>query len=433
MTNKTIIIGGGLMGSAAAWQLSKQGVEVLLLEQQSQIYTSGSSFGEARITRSLGPKGDIFAYLQKISTSETIQLIAYLNENDPERNHTIDEIFTTSPVTYIYYGNQQDQFDALIKTSDLDLKVAQNPKECKRVFGMKMTENQRVIREYETYSGAMNPRLVIEKLHLAIKLKGGEVRYNQRISGIVKNGDRYQFDLKDLKSTLGKQVKCENLIIAAGAYTGKLVASLNPEFQKWILPKRVFLSFLTIATSTYNRFTEVQKKQLRDGFPVVDFSSELIFAMIEKEENDQPILKIGAHYLRSKIQNMDEVWTQEVTENEIAWSKKRMLSYLHMLNLPVQLNDLEFHKGSSCVYSLTSTEIPYVTNIQNQNNREHSCVLIAGMSGIGTKSALGYGLIAANLITQGLIKNPIYQKAKKALSIDRDDSNPEVQNTFRAD
>jgi len=49
----TVVIGGGLMGSATAWQLSRQGNEVLLLEKQDSIYTQGSSYGVARIARSL--------------------------------------------------------------------------------------------------------------------------------------------------------------------------------------------------------------------------------------------------------------------------------------------------------------------------------------------------------------------------------------------
>ena len=62
---KTIVIGGGLIGSSTAWELSKYGEEVLLIEQQDSVYTFGSSFGEARISRSLGPKNDVFSGLEK--------------------------------------------------------------------------------------------------------------------------------------------------------------------------------------------------------------------------------------------------------------------------------------------------------------------------------------------------------------------------------
>ena len=77
-----VVIGGGLMGSSTAWQLSKYNQNVLLIEQQDSIYTFGSSFGEARISRSLGPKDNIFSYLQQTSVSETQHLIDYLMKDE---------------------------------------------------------------------------------------------------------------------------------------------------------------------------------------------------------------------------------------------------------------------------------------------------------------------------------------------------------------
>ena len=79
-----VVIGGGLMGSSTAWELSKYEQNVLLIEQQDSIYTFGSSFGEARISRSLGPNQDIFSYLQQTSVKETKDLIEYLNEGETE-------------------------------------------------------------------------------------------------------------------------------------------------------------------------------------------------------------------------------------------------------------------------------------------------------------------------------------------------------------
>lgn len=74
---EVVVIGGGLMGSSTAWELSKYGQNVLLLEKQDSIYTFGSSYGEARISRSLGPKGDIFSFLQQTAVKETKGLIEY--------------------------------------------------------------------------------------------------------------------------------------------------------------------------------------------------------------------------------------------------------------------------------------------------------------------------------------------------------------------
>ena len=46
-----IVIGGGAMGAATAWQLAKRGRSVLLMEQFTQDHVSGSSHGGTRIFR----------------------------------------------------------------------------------------------------------------------------------------------------------------------------------------------------------------------------------------------------------------------------------------------------------------------------------------------------------------------------------------------
>lgn len=46
-----VVIGGGAMGSAAAWSLARRGVDVVLLEQFAPLHTKGSSHGGSRIFR----------------------------------------------------------------------------------------------------------------------------------------------------------------------------------------------------------------------------------------------------------------------------------------------------------------------------------------------------------------------------------------------
>ena len=78
-----IVIGGGLMGSSAAWHLASAGQKVLLLEKQDAEYTEGSSLGETRIARSLGGEGDIWSYMHNRTVAEAKQLITFLNNHEP--------------------------------------------------------------------------------------------------------------------------------------------------------------------------------------------------------------------------------------------------------------------------------------------------------------------------------------------------------------
>ncbi|MEV8516371.1 N-methyl-L-tryptophan oxidase [Dactylosporangium sp. NPDC051484] len=50
-TVDVVVVGGGAMGSAAAWRLARRGVDVVLLEQFAAGHTNGASHGASRIFR----------------------------------------------------------------------------------------------------------------------------------------------------------------------------------------------------------------------------------------------------------------------------------------------------------------------------------------------------------------------------------------------
>ena len=94
-----IVIGGGLMGSSAAWHVSNQ-KSVLLIEKQGPNYDSGSSKGQARICRCSNIENDeLWSYLHNCSVREVEKLIDFLNQNGEDR--TMKDVYTTSPVSYI--------------------------------------------------------------------------------------------------------------------------------------------------------------------------------------------------------------------------------------------------------------------------------------------------------------------------------------------
>src|SRR5438105_15874874 len=48
---KVAMIGGGVMGAATAWRLSKRGIDVVCFDRHSPPHPLGSSHGESRIIR----------------------------------------------------------------------------------------------------------------------------------------------------------------------------------------------------------------------------------------------------------------------------------------------------------------------------------------------------------------------------------------------
>lgn len=174
------------MGSSAAWHLSNNGENVILIEQQDSVYTFGSSFGEARIARSLGPENDIFSYLHNRSVSETERLIRFLNEKEGADKHQMEDIYTTSPATYIYYESWRNTVETLIENQSDPFEYASSAKEASQKFGMSVPDSSLVLREYKEHSGTMNPKELIKKLHTGIEYQGNEIRYNYKVFGLRK-------------------------------------------------------------------------------------------------------------------------------------------------------------------------------------------------------------------------------------------------------
>ena len=144
---------------------------------------------------------------------------------------------------------------------------------------------------------------------------------------------------------------------------------------------------MKINPAIYNGLSNEQKERIKQSYPVADINSEIFYSMIENyDESGVPVLKVGGHFLRTDIKNLDEVWEEELDMQEIKWSKENTLDYLRMLNLSVKDEDLQFVGGYSCVYSLTESEVPYVTYHVTKNREvDSTIVLVGGMSGVGVE------------------------------------------------
>jgi len=408
------------MGSSTAWELSKYGENVLLIEQQDSIYTFGSSFGETRISRSLGPKNDIFSFLQQTSVIETQKLISYLNDGLNGQPNKMNEIYTTSPVTYIRYRSEVDEIEKLLDGQADKYEFAPNAREAQEMFGMTIPDSAMVIREYKKYSGTLNPKALIGKLHKGIRKKGGRIRYNEKVTVLRKVNGIYEIEITNSKTGEVEKLFSKKIVAAAGPFNGKLVKDIAPYFGELIMPKRLFLAFLKIKSHTYESLTKEQQNRIREFYPVAYLNSEIFYSMIEKyDEQGMPILKVGGHFLRTDIEDLNTVWQKELSTQEIEWSKANTANYLNSLNLPIDKSDLEFFSGYSCVYSLTESETPYVTYIIDGSEVDPNFVLVGGMSGIGAKGSLTYGLIAANLLLEKTDTSAMYQNTKEALGSDR--------------
>src|SRR5438270_3011205 len=64
---RVAVIGGGAMGAATSWRLSKRGVDVVCYDRYSPPHAYGSSHGESRIIRTAYFEGDWYVPLLRES------------------------------------------------------------------------------------------------------------------------------------------------------------------------------------------------------------------------------------------------------------------------------------------------------------------------------------------------------------------------------
>jgi hypothetical protein len=436
---------------------------------------------------------------------ETEKLINFLNDGLMGKPHKMEDIYTTSPVTYIYYQSQLNEIEKLLYGQTDKYEFAPNKEKALEMFDMVIPDTAMVIREFKQYSGTLNPKVLIAKLHNGIRKAGNRIRYNEKVTGLKRKNGIYSIEITNTTSGENKTLLSKKVVAAAGPYNGPLVLDIAPYFSKLITPKRLFLAFLKINRSKYESLMSEQKKKLQEFYPVANLNSEIFYSMIEKYDEDGipllkvgghflrtdiddldasmgkginfkgitpkrlflaflkinrskyeslmseqkkklqefypvanlnseifysmiekydedgiPLLKVGGHFLRTDIDDLDAVWAKELTSKEIQWSKENTAAYFALLNLPIGITDLEFSSGYSCVYSLTTSEVPYVTNvIKNDSEVESNFVLVGGMSGIGAKGSLAYGLIAADVLLNKDENSGIYLKTKTALGSER--------------
>ncbi len=417
---KVVVVGGGLMGSAAAWQLARAGADVLLLEQQDSVYTYGSSFGDARISRSLGPQDDLFSWLQQQSVSETQELLAFLNEQQGHGSHSMESIYTTSPVTYLFYDSQDTTIEALLNGQSDPHEVARGSQAVREAFGMEVSDSMTVIREFKPYSGTLNPIKLISKLHQGTIKAGGRIRYGTWVTSLKKENGHFTLKIEDPQSGGESILKAEKVVSAAGPYTGALLKSVAPYMEDLIHPKRLFLAFFQPKPASWKALGAAGQKRILEHYPVADLDKDLFYSMIEKHESGVPVFKVGGHFLRSPITSLDSVWTLPLSNDEIRWARERTLGYWEILGVQLDGDSLEYHSGYSCVYSLTESEVPLVTPAIDHNGKvDDGLVVIGGLSGVGAKGALAYGKLAADLILNRPEDGPMYQKATRMMGLKR--------------
>lgn len=203
----TVVIGGGAMGSAAAWELSRRGREVTLVEQFGPAHKIGASHGA---TRNLNPGYHQPEYVAMLA--EGLALWEELEQESGERllkrtgivNHGVNPRFADVAAALTSAG---------IRAEFLD------PAEAgERWRGIRF--DQQVLHMPD--GGQLNPEAALPAFHRLAAARGAEIRHHTKVVDFETHDDGVRLTLESAAGT--EVVTAAQAVVTAGGWTEKLLA-----------------------------------------------------------------------------------------------------------------------------------------------------------------------------------------------------------------
>ncbi|WNV88316.1 FAD-dependent oxidoreductase [Umezawaea sp. Da 62-37] len=203
-----VVVGGGAMGSAAAWQLARRGVDVLLLERFERGHTRGASHGASRIFR--------VSYAEPVYIGLAHEALAWWRELESDSGR--DLLALTGGVAH----GRTSRLDGLFEA----LRAAGNPgrwldpaEAVERWPGLRF--DGKVF--FHPVAGRLHADDSVSALQAAAAGLGATVRHDTPVSEIVVRGD----NRVEVRTATGTY-RARRVVVAAGAWAAKLLDGLVP-------------------------------------------------------------------------------------------------------------------------------------------------------------------------------------------------------------
>jgi sarcosine oxidase len=198
-----VVVGGGAMGSAVAWQLARRGLEVVLLEQFAPGHDRGSSHGSSRIVR--------LTY----SDPFYVELVAAAYDQWHElEDETGRQLLTWTGV--VDHGDPATvrALSAALDAGSHQIELLDPAEAAERWPGLRF--DGAVL--FHQRGGRVHADHTVLALQEAAARHGAEIRHGTRVEAIAHVADGVEV------RTAAEIVQARQAVVAAGAWTSRLLA-----------------------------------------------------------------------------------------------------------------------------------------------------------------------------------------------------------------
>ena len=340
---KVAVIGGGAMGAATAWRLTKRGADVVVFDRFSPPHANGSTHGESRIIRMAYFEGSHYVPLLR----EVFELWRELESLSGSRLLTMTgALYIGSATSEAVVGAQRSA-----QEHGLDIDILSAADLRKRYRGHVPRDGDTAVLDRQ--AGILDPEGAVT----AMLGQAPEVRREQRVASIESLVD--DFDV---------------VVVAAGPWTPELVDWLPLRVERqvhaWLSIARDADWFAPEKFPVFIRQTE----QFGDvyGFPTLDGAS----------------VKVGRHH-DGDYTDPDHI-RRRVDDADLDPLRLMAATYLRGVSGHVR-------RTLTCMY----TNTPDHDFVLDFSPRDRRVVVISACSGHGFKFAPVIGDIAADLVLEG--------------------------------
>ncbi|CAN1185070.1 Probable sarcosine oxidase [Linum perenne] len=370
-----IVVGAGIMGSATAYQLTKRGKRVILLEQFDFLHHRGSSHGESRTIRA--------AYAKDYYCSMAIQSSRLWEEAESEIGY---KVYFKSP--HLDMGPADDESLLAIISScrknSIGCRVL-DKRQLEEEFSGRVKIPEDWIGVCTDLGGVIKPTKAVSMFQTLAFQRGAVLRDRTEVKGIVKDEERGGIRVLIGDGDGGGEIRAEKCVITAGAWTEKLVKKVS----------RIELPIQAVETTVcYWRVREGYegKFSIEGEFRFPTFASYGEPHLYGTPSMEYPgLMKIAVHD-GYPCDPDKRVWGPGKSVEELKeWIEERFGGMVVGLGGP--------EAKQSCMYSMTPDEDYVIDFVGEEFGKD--VVVGGGFSGHGFKMGPAVGKILADLAVDG--------------------------------